>query len=167
MMMGAPMAAGRGLSDWETFRAQAQRYQGTFGRLEGLDRRQEYGQSGLWVLATSMQRPMSYIWSFVLAEWPDDPTRIPVEMRGRGIEGPLRNGDFVIVPGQYRRGQMLAPKLIINLSNGGARVVVHGVGKTGRIALVLFGAFALAIIAVILAIWGHLLPELIRSLQSG
>lgn len=107
------------------------------------------------------------VWDFRLER--RDPSgnplpRVPVEMRGRAFVGSINNGDWVEVSGQWRRGVILRPARVMNLSTG---VVVRAKGATigivqilGILMFLALLLFALAVFARVLGLRGNSVPGL-------
>jgi plastocyanin len=96
-----------------------------------------------WLARTSF-----IIWSFRVDRLDDQGNKlspVPVEMRGRRIEGALVEGDWVEVPGKWRPGETLETKRIRNLSTG-ANVKARGdIGRGFQVAILV--VFVLAFLA--------------------
>jgi len=75
---------------------------------------------------------------------------IPVEMRARSIRGKLSNGDRVAIQRRWKEGDLLRPKKVQNLSDGGAWVQTKG-----RSHRLLWFFIIVLIVAAVLLIQHH------------
>ncbi|TQS25625.1 hypothetical protein [Microbispora sp. KK1-11] len=129
------------------------------GQVRGLQERSEqHGES-----------ESESIWSFRLERYDQEGNRVmlvPVEMRGRSIEGSINDGDWIRARGSLRSGTLRLSELQ-NLSTG-AIVRAKGIPKAVLIVgIVLFVAVVawivfIAVLAIIQSPAGVVLPPSVR-----
>jgi hypothetical protein len=77
--------------------------------------------SGMQVRLEQALRKSWGVWAFRVERKDADGKplpRVPVEMRARRFDGSINNGDWVEITAKWRRGKLLHPRQVRNLSTG-------------------------------------------------